>query len=210
MGSGRRSAWSQARGHGHPVDRALALVLLVGGAGQIAPDDALDGEHLGPAHEHRAAGQPVQASGQGGGAWRELGDVGTDEVVGGEVGERLQPEGGHGREDPPLLRDGLGHDHVEGGDAVGGHHQQPVSSGVVELPHLARLEEREGFGSGGGHGASSSRASVKRWTWRSVRARSKASSSWAAVRVTSGSSSRTARRGRRSSDARRASRWTMR
>ena len=89
-----------------------------------------------------------------------------------------EPVDGHGREHPTLLGDGLLHDHVEGRDPVGGHHQQAVVAGVVELAHLARLDERQAgqCGRADAHGASSSRASVNRWTWRRVRDRSKAAS----------------------------------
>ena len=37
---------------------ALPLVLLVGRAGQVAPDDALDVEHVGPADQQRPTGAP--------------------------------------------------------------------------------------------------------------------------------------------------------
>ena len=49
------------------------------------------------------------------------------EVAGRDVGQLVEPERGDGREHPALVGHGLGHHHVEDGDAVGRDHQQVPS-----------------------------------------------------------------------------------
>ncbi len=192
IGSGRRLGVAQAGGHGHAVDRALrartpsrpsrrgsrarCTRCRACRPGAPASTGRPDGPGRREAPPRPRGSRPVSA---------------LEQVVGRQVGQLLQPRRGHGREHPPLVGDRLRHDDVEGRDAVGGHHQQTVVAGVVELADLAGREEGQG---GRGHGVSSSRASVNRWTWRRVRDRSKASSSSSGARVTSGSSSRTARK----------------
>ncbi len=60
-----------------------------------------------------------------------------------DVGHLVAPEGRHGRQHAALVRDGLGHDHVERADPVRGHHEQAPLAGVVELAHLARVDPGE-------------------------------------------------------------------
>ena len=94
-----------------------------------------------------------------------------------DVGHLVAPEGGHGRQHPALVGDGLGHDHVERADPVRGHHEEAAVAGVVELAHLARVDPWQVHRHGRGHGRAGHRsasASAKRSTWRSVRVRSKA------------------------------------
>ena len=47
-------------------------------------------------------------------------------------------------EDDALVGDGRVEDEVEGRDLVGGHHQQPVVVGRVQLPDLALVQQRAG------------------------------------------------------------------
>ena len=100
----------------------VGLVLLPRRAGEAAADDALDRRASRPAAEHHPPGQ-LGVLGLG----RAVGEVGGDQVVAEHVAEVLDPEGGHGREHPALVRDRLGHDDVEGGQPVGGDHQQVPS-----------------------------------------------------------------------------------
>ena len=72
IGSGEPVGQLQPRRQGRAVHGAVRLVLLQGRAGQIPPDDALEGEHLGPAHEHGPPGDVPE----GGRARDPLGDLG--------------------------------------------------------------------------------------------------------------------------------------
>ena len=200
----------EAGRHGRPVHGARLLVLLVGLAGQIAAHDALELAASRPA----APAGPVRPTRRGSAMPRQGGldlrGVGGQQGAGHDVGHLVAPEDGHGGEHPALVGDRLGHDHVEGADPVRGHHEQAVVAGVVELAHLARVDCGQGDASRRLITPAAASASAKRSVCRRVRVRSKASSSCASVRVTSGSPARTSRKGRRSDQAGRASRWTMR
>ena len=58
------------------------------------------------------------------------------------VGEHLEPERGHRRQDPTLVGDGLVHHDVEGGDAIGRHHEEAAVARVVDVSNLARVDVR--------------------------------------------------------------------
>ena len=64
---------------------------------------------------------------QGGG---ELVDVGSDQMVGHDVAEEIEPEEGHLSEDAAFVGNALGEDAVEGGDAVGGDDEKVVTGSV--------------------------------------------------------------------------------
>ena len=108
-------------------------VLRPTGTGQIAPDDALHRQGFTLAHQHGAAFEQVfkRPAGRG-----KLLHLEAHQVVGGQVRQVPEPEGGQLGEDTALVGDGLGHHHVEGGDAVRGHQEQFVPQ-VVNVPHLA-------------------------------------------------------------------------
>ena len=57
-----------------------------------------------------------------------------------QIGELLEPEGGHSGEHPTLVHDGFSHHDVKGRDAVRGDHQQTVVTSVVDVSHLPRVE----------------------------------------------------------------------
>ena len=143
--------------------------------------------------------------------------IGGQQGAGDDVGHLVAPEDGHGREHPALV-DGWARAMITSkaltrSDAT---MSRRSLAGVVELADLSRVDlwqvdrSRRPASSTPAHQASAARASAKRSTWRRVRVRSKASSSCASVRVTSGSAVRTWRKCRRSAHAARASRWTMR
>ena len=62
-----------------------------------------------------------------------------EQMVGHERGEFLEPEMRNLREHLALARNAVGHDDVEGGDAVAGDEQQPVAE-VEDFAHLAAAE----------------------------------------------------------------------
>src|SRR5207302_10936343 len=164
------------------------LVLLPRRAGEIAAYDALDLEHLGPAHEHAAPGQ-VGHTDVG-----EVAGVERHQVVGYQVGGDPEPEGADGGEHPALVGDGCGQHHVEDRDAVGRHEQQTVVTGVVDVAHLPRIERLRAQ-------LTSSNASKTRPTFLSAWSSLKASSSTLVGTDTRSSVSSTSRSGRRCSHA---------
>ena len=58
-------------------------------------------------------------------------------MVGLKRSELFEPKIGELREDLALARDAVGHDAVEGGDAVGGYEKQPVGVQAVHIADLA-------------------------------------------------------------------------
>ena len=54
------------------------------------------------------------------------------------------PEGGHRREDTPLVGYGFGEHLVEGRDPVRSHHQQKVVAGVEDVADLAGVQRAAG------------------------------------------------------------------
>ena len=58
--------------------------------------------------------------------------------------QKLRDRGEH----PALVRDQVRQDDVEHRDPVGGHHQDPVVAGVVEVPDLPGIEVRKRDGHG--------------------------------------------------------------
>ena len=102
---------------------------------EVAPHDALDRQHLGLAAQHRPAGELGARAARGGRR------IGGDQVVGRDVGELLEPERRScAVSTRPLSGIGSAMHHVEGGDAVGGDHQQVAVAGVVDVADLARVE----------------------------------------------------------------------
>ena len=140
-GSGSCVALLQPGGQRLAVHGAAGLVLLPGRAREVAADDALDREHLGLAAQHDPAGQVGIGLGDAGG---EVGDVGGDEVAAGHVAERLEPEGRDRGEHAALVEDRLVEHDVEGGEPVGGDHQELVVADGVDVPDLAGVQVGQG------------------------------------------------------------------
>ena len=117
---------------GDAADGFLFLVFLPAGAGEVAADDALDGERLGLFHDHRPSADLFGVVADGFGQ-RVVGA--GEEVVGDDVGEFVEPVVGEHREHFALARDAVGQDDVVGADAVAGEHQEAVA----EVEHFANL-----------------------------------------------------------------------
>ena len=180
IGSSQPAGQLQPGRHGRAVHGARPLVLLVGLPGQVAAHDALEVEHLGPAHQDGPAGplrrqrerRPTAVSMSAGSTARMV--PGTTSAI------SSHQKHGHGREHPALVRDGLGHDHVERADPVRGDHEQAV--------RRRRRRARGPCPSGPGAARSSRRRSQREPARRrsgrrgaACGSRSNASSSWAGV-----------------------------
>src|SRR6267143_2393287 len=123
LGRGVEEGRGQLRGEDlRHVERDLAPVHpLEEAAVQVAPNDALDHDHLDLLHDHH------------------VGALEPDHVV--RYAERLEPISPHLAQRLSLVRDGRGQDHVEGGDAVCEVEEQVLRVEVVDVLHLSRAEE---------------------------------------------------------------------
>ncbi len=136
MGSGELLGLPQALRQLDPAHGASGLVVLPAGPGDVAAHDALDREHLELLDQHRAAADL-------------LGDVRVGhEMVRHDVLGAREPEGREAGEHHALAGDRRGVNHVVGGDAVRGDHEQAVSL-LVDLPDLAGCEELVALERGG-------------------------------------------------------------
>ena len=114
------------------MHRAIGLVFLPGRTGEIAPNDAFDGQHFGLAAQHDAA-LPVVTLSRG----RAVVERGREEMAAHHALELLEPEGRHGREHAALVGNGFGHHNVEGAQAIGGDHEQSVIARVVNIANFS-------------------------------------------------------------------------
>ncbi len=114
----------QAGGQPDPADRAGLAVLAPARSGKVAPDDALDRVHVEPPDQHRLTPD-------------FLGNVlDREQVVGDDRIGPVEPEGRHRGQDPALVGDRVGQDHVVDRDPIRGDQEQVVT-GFVDLAHLA-------------------------------------------------------------------------
>ncbi len=134
IGSGSCSDSREPGRQVDPADGARGLVVLPARARDVAAHDALDRHHLEPLDQHRATGELLRDLGVG------------DEVVGADVAQPAEPEGGQAREDLALVRDRRRVHDVVGRDAVGGDQQQAVLAHGVDVPHLPACQVRESGG----------------------------------------------------------------
>ena len=130
-------SWSDSFNPGRKLDaadRARRFVLLPSRAGKVAARHALDRKHLGAHHHHGTAAEFIGVLAN---RRRVAVHVGSDEMVGDDVLEKVEPEQRDLRQHPPLVRN-AGRQHVvEGRDAVGGHEQQVVTIEVIDVADLA-------------------------------------------------------------------------
>ncbi len=119
-------------------DGAFAAVFLPAGAGDVAAGDAFDGNDVGFFAEHGAA---FELGGEGVEGFWEFAEAGGEEVIF-KAGEFFEPEEGEGGEDFSLVGDALGHDDVEGADAVGGDDEKGFAEVVDVADFSLSLGER--------------------------------------------------------------------
>src|ERR1019366_1401067 len=126
--------FAQSGGQLDAADRTVGLVLLPARAGKIAAHHTLDGDHVGPHHQHRAA---MQLAGIFLQLRRVLVHVGGDEVVGDDALEELEPEKRELRQHSSLLRY-AGRQHiVECRDAIGRHEEQMFVTNLVKVANFS-------------------------------------------------------------------------
>ena len=120
-GFGQAIGFAEACRQLDAADGAGLLVVLPSGAGEIAADDALHGEHLGAFDQHAATVQLAEIGLELAG---KLCGIGGDEVVGDDVSEKVEPEERELGEDLAFVGNAAAQDVVEGGDAVGGDEEE--------------------------------------------------------------------------------------
>jgi hypothetical protein len=134
----------QALGQLHTAHRAGLLVLLPAAAREVAAHHGLHWNGLEALHEHGASLHLRHFGGRD----HALGHL-ARQVVGHDVAQLVEPEQRHAGEQLALAGDRLAHDHVEGRQAVAGHHEDAVLAHGVVVAHLATRQQRQG-GQGGG------------------------------------------------------------
>ena len=74
-----------------------------------------------------------------------------------QIGEAPEPPGGELGQEAALVGNRLVEDHVEGGESIGRHQEQPVVADRVGLAHLAAVDQGQPLDRRGGerHGRSS-------------------------------------------------------
>ncbi len=143
-GFGQFGGFGQAGGQLDAADGLRLPVFLEAGAAEVAAHDALDGERLRFLHEHGAALNVGELRGRKTGQSRDFKRIVRtgEQMVRHERGKLLEPEMGNLREHLALARDAVGHDDVEGGDAVAGDEEVGVAE-IENLADLAALDLRD-------------------------------------------------------------------
>lgn len=72
----------------------------------------------------------------------------TSEVIGNNAGQLLKPEVGDLRQHRPLARNRRGQDHVKSRQAIRGDNQHLVRIYVINIAHLALVNQRQTFDAG--------------------------------------------------------------
>ena len=128
----------QARGQLDAADLAGLLVILPARADQVAAHDGLHRQRAQPLDDDRAVLEPFVVIGV-----EDIAQVHLAEMVGNQVLRLVKPEVGDPRQQLALAGYRVGHDHVEGGDAVGGDEQQVAIVDLVDVAHLAAGDQRQ-------------------------------------------------------------------
>ncbi len=144
MGCGSFCACCRPLGSSMPQILAGLLVVLPARADDVAAHHRLDGQGLQLLHHHRAALDLRLFVF----ALHHALRIDAGELVGNDVAELAEPEVRHFVEHPPLLRDGVGQDHVEGREPVAHDDQHLVVADAVDVAHLAPAEAGEALQAG--------------------------------------------------------------
>ena len=138
----REDGLGQSRSHREPLgqcdatDCARGLVILPAATNQVATHHGLDGKWLEPLGHHGPAPNLLHLM-----LLHHRLRVDAGEVVGHDVGQPREPKLAHAVEHHALLWDGLVHDHIECGEAVGGHHEQLVLAHGIEVSNLPSAQQ---------------------------------------------------------------------
>jgi hypothetical protein len=137
LGGGREDRALEALAAAQPLgecqsgDGARLAVLLPARPGEVAADDALDGDHVELLDDQGAAGDIRRY-------------VGADEMGRHDVAELAEPPRRQLREDGALARDRRGEHAIVGRDVVSGQQQELVVGERVQLTDLSGVHEGQG------------------------------------------------------------------
>ena len=145
LGLGRRAedrrlelvALDQTCGEFLAGERAASRIFLPCRARDVAADHAFDRKHVGALAQHRAAKDVGAIVLQRRHVADDLVGVGRDHVMRHHAFELPEPVGADLGQHCALHRNGLGHHHIEGADAVGGEQEHAVLADGIDVAHLA-------------------------------------------------------------------------
>ena len=124
----------QPLGQRDAADGAVFLVAGPAAAGDIAADDAFDGQHF-QLFAHHALALVLGLAEK----LRHIGGIHRKHVVGQNILRQIEPELGHLGQHLALVHHGVVQDHIKAADAVGGDHDEAVTI-VVNFADLALLD----------------------------------------------------------------------
>ena len=121
----------QSAGKRNATNRLGLLVLFPPRAGQVAANDAFNGNHPSLFNQHGPSfeGLPVRPFGK-----IHRVQIGRDKMV--RWVEHIEPESANLRQHAPLVGNSRGEHVIKGADAIGADHQQPVAQ-VIHVAHFA-------------------------------------------------------------------------
>ena len=142
FGGGGEDGFVEFAGHfvtgaqGHAADGAGLLVFFPAGADQVAAHNALNGEQFCLFNEHGTAFKKFFVLLKF--CWKIF-NIGGDHVVFNHITGAVEPEFGNHIQHLALVGDAVGHDAIEGRNAVGGYEEVLVAK-VVHFTNLAGLK----------------------------------------------------------------------
>ena len=133
--------FAEATGEFDAADGAGLLIIFPAGAGEVAADDTLDGEHLRALDQHAAAIELPDKRLQFGG---EVRCDRSDEMVRNGGLQEVEPEERQLRQYLPLVGNAAAEDMIKSRDAIGGDEEKFVVGERVDIADLAAGGEGKG------------------------------------------------------------------
>ena len=121
------------------AERAGLLIVFPARAGNVAAYDTFHRQGLCLADQYGTPFKFVLPGGKGGG---EPVHIAFHQMIGDDVLELVHPEQGDLVQDHALVGDGLVHDDIEGGHAVGCDDEQGLVVDVIDVANLAAGQQR--------------------------------------------------------------------